>query len=122
MTVLLDSVILIDHFNGVAAATAYLREARGQSVISAVTRAEVLAGVGVENAPLVKRFLDRFPILAIDREAADLAADLRREHRWRLPDAFQAALARLHRLKLVTRNTKDFPREKFDFVVVPYAR
>jgi hypothetical protein len=42
-------------------------------------------------------------------------------HRWRLPDAFQAAAARWHRLVPATRNVKDFPPRRFGFVRVPYA-
>jgi len=43
---LLDSVILIDHFNGVEAATTFLRECRSDAAISAITRAEVMTGFG----------------------------------------------------------------------------
>jgi len=43
---LLDSVILIDHFNGVEAATTSLRECRSDAAISAITRAEVMTGFG----------------------------------------------------------------------------
>jgi predicted nucleic acid-binding protein len=39
---------------------------------------------------------------------------------WKLPDAFQAALALHHHLKLCTRNTKDFDPKKHSFVEVPY--
>jgi|GEM_PF-5947900 len=42
--VLLDSVILIDHFNGIEQATEYLEEVWGVAHISAITRAEVLTG------------------------------------------------------------------------------
>jgi predicted nucleic acid-binding protein len=118
MSVLLDSVILIDHLNGVPAASDYLRSLEG-AVISVVTRAEVLSG-RPGRVP-VTRLLDRYPTLSIDRETADLAAELRREHRWRLPDAFQAALAHLHGLQLATRNTRDFPPARHSFVVVPYS-
>lgn len=118
MSVLLDSVILIDHLNGNAAATRYLRSEEDAS-ISVITRAEVLAGVPDALNPVI-HLLDRYPTLIIDREIADLAAELRRRYRWRLPDAFQAALAQRHDLKLATRNTKDFPPSRFPFVVIPY--
>jgi predicted nucleic acid-binding protein len=120
MTTLVDSVILIDHLNGVAAATRFL--ARVESpCISVITRAEVLTGLSASSLEPVKRLLDRYPVLPIDREAADLAAELRRRHRWHLPDAFQAALAQLHGLRLATRNTRDFPPARHDFVLVPYS-
>lgn len=120
MNILLDSVILIDHFNGIAAATEYLRVERGNAAISVIARAEVLAGFDAVGAERAKALLDLFPVLAITKEAADLAAVLRRQHRWKLPDAFQAALAQIHKLRLATRNTRDFPPEQFEFVTVPY--
>jgi predicted nucleic acid-binding protein len=121
MNQLLDSVILIDHFNGIAAATAYLAQHQPEAGISVITRAEVLTGFGSSAARTAARFLDCFPTLAIDQPIADLAASLRRDHGWRLPDAFQAALAQHHGLRLVTRNSKDFPPRRYPFVVVPYA-
>jgi predicted nucleic acid-binding protein len=57
----------------------------------------------------------------MDEAIAEKAAALKREHRWKLPDAFQAALAQANDLKLATRNTRDFPAEKFGFVLVPYT-
>jgi len=121
MNVLVDSVILIDHFNRVAAATAYLRRTERQSAISVITRAEVLAGFDGEALGFAMELLERFPTLPIDRPVADLAARLRRDHRWKLPDAFQVALAQHHGLKLATRNHRDFPPGRFDFVVIAYA-
>lgn len=118
--VLLDSVLLIDHFNGIDAATAYLRETRGRAHVSAITRAEVLTGFDAEDVPLARALLDTMPLIPIGREVADLTARLRRDHRWKLPDAFQVAAARHHGLLLATRNTKDFPPDEHDFVRVPY--
>jgi predicted nucleic acid-binding protein len=118
---LLDSVILIDHFNGVKAATACLQRLQWRSAVSVVTRAEVLAGFDSHEAPIAASLLDRFPTLDIDREIADLAARLRREGRWKMPDAFQAALAQRHGLRLVTRNTRDFSPHRHPFVEVPYT-
>jgi len=117
---LLDSVILIDHFNDISEATAYLQEVEDKAAISVVTRAEVLTGFDADSRE-EKELLDEFPLLEITRPVADLAAVLRRDHRWKLPDAFQAALAQHHGLKLATRNTKDFPPARHEFVVVPYA-
>jgi hypothetical protein len=120
VSVLLDSVILIDHLNGIAAATEYLRRIQRAS-ISVVTRAEVLSGRFARSNSDATVLLDCYPTLSIDLAVADLAAELRRLHGWRLPDAFQAALAQLHGLKLATRNTRDFPPQKHAFVIVPYT-
>ena len=121
MIYLLDSVILIDHFNGIEAATTFLREHRSDAALSAITRAEVLTGFDEAQRALPARLLDTFVCLSLDRATADIAARLRREHRWKLPDAIQAAVAQQHGLKLVTRNIKDFPTDVFDFVLMPYS-
>jgi predicted nucleic acid-binding protein len=120
LQILLDSVILIDHLNGIRAATEYLAKVHLNASISAVTRAEVLTGYDPQDAPPVKKLLDVFQVLSLDAAVADLAATLRRQHRWKLPDAFQAALAQTHKLKLATRNTRDFPPQTYSFAEIPY--
>ena len=121
LTRLLDSVILIDHLNGIPEATQFvLAIDPEQTAISVITRAEILVGVEPEDAPLVKALLDQFHLLIIDKPIADLAADLRKSQGWKLPDAFQAALCLYHKIKLVTRNTKDFDPGRHDFVEIPY--
>jgi len=120
VSVLLDSVVLIDHLNGYSAATDYLRSTQTAS-ISVITRAEVLAGLNTNAVDRVRKLLDHYATLIIDTETADLAADLRRTNRWKLPDAFQAALAQRYSLALATRNTRDFPPGKYPFVVIPYT-
>ena len=118
--VLLDSVIVIDHLNGIAEATSYLQRCSDMAWLSAITRADVLCGLQGTAAAQTKRLLDRFHFIAIDATIADLAAEYRRLHGWRLPDALQASAAVLHGLRLATRNIKDFPPERFAFVEVPY--
>ena len=120
MTILLDSVILIDHFNSISEATTYLGQVREEASISVITRAEVLTGFDASDREQAIALLDRFPLLDITKSIADLAAHLRREQGWKLPDAFQAALAKHHQLRFATRNTKDFPPERYEFVIVPY--
>lgn len=122
MNQLLDSVILIDHLNGIPQATDFLLQSGPQgNAISVITRAEVLTGIPEgDEEMMVKALLDGFELLNIDKAIADRAAELRREERWRLPDAFQAALALYHGLKLCTRNTRDFDPRKYPFVVIPY--
>ena len=119
--ILADLVILIDHLNGIAAATDYLRRMGGATAISAITRAEVLTGFEPRGRRLPRRFLDQFPLIVIDREVADLAATLRHKYGWKMPDAIQAAAAKHHRLKLATRDVDDFPPNRHRFVVVPYS-
>jgi predicted nucleic acid-binding protein len=119
---LLDSVILIDHFNGITAASEYLAGlASTRTAISVITRAEILVGFEKTAAERAKELLDEFQLLGIDGGTADRAAELRRNFGWKLPDAFQAALALQYNIKLVTRNTKDFDPKKHRFVEVPYT-
>lgn len=123
MTVLLDSVILIDYLNEVAAAQDYVEPLYKEqaAVVSVVTTAEVLTGIRGEGERNIIEYLDSFPLLNLGREDAIETARLRRAHGWKLPDAFQAALALRHGLKLATRNTRDFDPTTHDFVAVPYT-
>jgi predicted nucleic acid-binding protein len=118
---LLDSVILIDHFNGIAEASTFIAGLDpGKTAISVITYAEILVGLEEETAEEAKALLNHYEILSIDTLIAEKAAELRRRYAWKLPDAFQAALAIHHRLRLCTRNTKDFNPKKHSFVEVPY--
>lgn len=122
ITRLIDSVILIDHLNGLEQANLFILDLDpGEAAISVITRAEILAGIRESEEPLVKALLDQYHLLTIDAAIADLSATLRRKYGWRLPDAFQAALSLYHKIRLVTRNTKDFDPKKHDFVEIPYS-
>ena len=119
---LLDSVILIDHLNGVRKATQYAsRLDPEKTAVSVITRAEILVGLEDGKRDLVKSLLDQYHTFIIDKTVADLAADLRRRHHWKLPDAFQAAICVQNKINLITRNSKDFDPEKHPFVEIPYT-
>jgi hypothetical protein len=118
---LLDSVILIDHFNGISKATRFISGLEpSKTAISVISRAEILVGFDADSIEKPKALLDQYFLLNIDKQTADKAAALRREHGWKLPDAFQAALAIIAGVKLCTRNTKDFDPAVHPFVEVPY--
>jgi predicted nucleic acid-binding protein len=120
-TRLLDSVILIDHLNDIPAANRFVLALDPEvTAISVITRAEILVGVEKEDEPLVKAFLDQYQLLIVNKDIADQAATLRKTRGWKLPDAFQAALCLHHKIKLTTRNTKDFNPQKCDFAEIPY--
>lgn len=120
MSLLLDSVIFIDHLNARDEASAFIDAYLEEIAISVITRAEVLAGVEEDQVAKVGIALDQFATLEITKTVADRAAAFRRKERWKLPDAFQAALAEVNSLRLVTRNTKDFDPKRHAFVLVPY--
>lgn len=115
---LIDSVILIDHLNGISKATNWLSKNKN-SYISVITRAEILSGAENEEIHSIKALLNNFTCLLIDSQTADKAAELRKLYSLKLPDAFQAALAILNNIELVTRDAKDF-KKNFDFVKIPY--
>ena len=118
---LIDSVILIDHLNGIDKATQFILKLDPTlSAISVITRAEILTGFEESEQSDVILLLDQYQLLNIDKPIADLAANLRRDFSWKLPDAFQAAIAKHHKVRLTTRNTKDFDPRNHDFVEIPY--
>ncbi len=118
---LLDSVILLDHFNGIEEASTFIGNLDpNKTAISVITYAEILVGFEKEVVEDVKALLNYYQILSIDSLIAEKAAELRRRYGWKLPDAFQAALALHHHIKLCTRNTKDFNPKKHSFIEIPY--
>ncbi|HAI21033.1 MAG TPA: PIN domain nuclease [Clostridiales bacterium UBA8153] len=119
---LLDSVILIDHFNGIPQASAFvLGLDPTMTAISVITYAEILVGFDDTVVEKAKALLIHYELLDIGGAIAEKAAVLRRAYGWKLPDAFQAALALTHHLRLCTRNTKDFDPQKHSYVEVPYT-
>ncbi|MBU0476067.1 MAG: PIN domain-containing protein [Bacteroidetes bacterium] len=117
---LIDSVILIDHLNGIIEATNWLKKNTPSiSVISVITRAEILVGTSKSDMLSIKTWLDSFECISISKEIADLAAICRNKYGLKLPDSFQTAIALKYKLQLVTRNTKDF-KNNMEFVKIPY--
>jgi predicted nucleic acid-binding protein len=119
MNALFDTNILIDYLNGVEAAQKELSRYSNR-LISIVTWMEVLAGAHDEaEADVIHMFLRDFRIVEITRLVAREAVDIRRARRSRLPDALIWASAQCESALLVTRSTKDFPRDD-PGVRVPY--
>ena len=118
---LIDTVILIDHFKGISMSSRWLSSLKAQeAVISVITLAEILSGALKEEEERIYSLLASFECLSIGPSTAKLAASLRQKWHFKLPDAFQAALALENQLLLVTRNTKDFPPRIHSFVKIPY--
>ena len=117
---LLDSTILIDHLNGIASATQWLSKLQPeQASISVITRAEVLVKAA-EKWEEVSAFLDEYNCLSVGPDEADIAAGFRNHYHIKLPDAFQAALARNYELTFVTRDAGDFKKVTDLDVTIPY--
>jgi len=80
----------------------------------------VLCG-GTEKEELAAfELCDAIECLPLTKDDAKSAADLRRKNCRKLSDAFKAAVALRHSLRLVTRNARDFDEKKHGFVLIPY--
>jgi predicted nucleic acid-binding protein len=114
-TYLLDTGVLLRHLCGQKAAVRLMRELgdKNRPSISAITRAEVSAGIRSDEDQVTCRLLSRLDTLSADQRTADLAGDLVRRARGRgrtlhLGDALIAATAIQYNLTLVTLNRADF--------------
>ena len=117
MTAVFDTNIVIDCLRGLEQAEEeYSRY--DKVFISRMTWMEVLVGVDSEDT---RDFLkQKFTTTAIDVDVAEVAIQIRREHRrLKLPDAVIWATAMEHDCVLVTRNTRDFSAKEKS-VRVPY--
>jgi predicted nucleic acid-binding protein len=117
---LFDTNILVDYLNGVGKARDEIA-LHQEKAVSVITWAEVLVGArdtGDEQA--IRAFLATFEVADVDVSVAAEAVRLRRERRLRLPDALIWATARRRGALLITRNTKDFPKDD-PGVRVPYV-
>ena len=110
----IDSNILIDAMNGVAAAVSFLIEQQETEVqISIVSAMELIAGCRNKNEMgELQRFLQKCTFLPITATSSQIAYQLMESfylsHGLVLPDALIAATALEHDLTLYTRNTRHF--------------
>jgi predicted nucleic acid-binding protein len=120
MKALFDTNILIDYLNGLEAADAEFR-CHTQKLISVVTWMEMQIGARTEaEADVIDLFLRDFTVIDLSRRVAREAIAARKAYRMRLPDAVILASAHVESALLVTRNTKDFPRD-LPGIRVPYS-
>jgi len=125
MPLLVDTDVLIDYLRDHPAAVAYLDGVSDRLLISAMTIAELYAGVreGAERAAL-DDFIRAFEVVQIDSEIAVKGGLYRRDysktHGTGIGDAIIAATADLRHADLVTLNGKHFPM--LSSVIVPYKK
>lgn len=122
---LLDTDVLVDYLRGRDEAAEFLEDRRETLLTSAITIAELYAGVreGRERMAL-STFLTAFEIVPIDSEVAERGGLFRRDygrsHNTGLADALVASCAEQARARLVTLNARHFPM--FSDVFVPYRK
>lgn len=122
---LIDTDVLIDYLRDRAYAVTYLESLTPPISVSAITVAELYAGVrdGAERTTL-DEFIDSFQVVSVDRSIAFRAGIIRRDfgksHGTGLADAIIAATAEALQTDLVTLNHKHFQMLKH--VVVPYQK
>lgn len=124
-TLLIDTDVIIDYLRGQADAVAYLEALPDTQLLSAITVAELCAGVreGAERITL-DHFITAFEIVPVDEAIAVRGGLFRRDygksHGVGLADALIAASAERRGATLVTLNQKHFPM--LPTVTVPYQK
>ena len=80
--------------------------------ISVITYIEVLGYQfrDAKDEEFIRNILEVFSVLFIDQKIADMAIEIRKKQRIKLPDAIIAATAKVLDLCLVTRNIDDFKK------------
>ncbi|HBB86884.1 MAG TPA: VapC toxin family PIN domain ribonuclease [Blastocatellia bacterium] len=122
---LIDTDVLIDYLRDRAEAVTYLESFTSPLSVSAITVAELYAGVrdGSERTTL-DQFIESFQVVAIDEAIAIRAGIIRRDfgksHGTGLADAIIAATAEAQQADLVTLNNKHF--QMLANVVIPYRK
>ncbi len=119
MSAIFDSNILIDLLKGYEPAIDEVEQHESRQ-ISVITWMEVMAGVRPAQESFVRSWLMQFHKLPITDEIAEQAVVERRNRRIKLPDAILVATATVRGGQLVTRNTRDFPKDE-QHIRIPYV-
>jgi predicted nucleic acid-binding protein len=115
--ILIDTDIVIDFLRGDKQAIAHFKSVADSMCFSAITVAEIYAGVkGKKEESEVERLFSIFPVIAVTneiaREAGMLVKQYRPSHSVEVPDAVIAATCLLSGPELHTLNTKHYPMFK----------
>jgi len=122
---LLDTDVIVDYLRAVSPAVEFLHAQQGRLLLSAITVAELFAGVrdGKEMETL-GRFLDAFEVLpvteTIARQGGLWRRDFGKSHGVGLADAMIAATAHEAGATLATLNQKHFPM--YSSLLRPYSK
>ncbi|RTL11762.1 MAG: PIN domain-containing protein [Neisseriaceae bacterium] len=118
MKAMFDSNILMDYLNQVDASRDVLSQYQ-ERYISLITYIEVLAGAKtLQDEYVIKGFLNKFHIIIPNVKIGDQTVKLRKEYRFKLPDALIVASSIEQDIQLFTRDENLL--NKFANVVIPY--
>ena len=125
MRLLIETDVLIDYLRAQAEAVSYLEGLTDTLLISAMTVAELYAGVrdGSERAAL-DSFVQALEVIPISDKIAIhgglLRKDYAKSHNTGLADAIIAATSEIEQARLMTLNKKHFPM--LANLIVPYQK
>jgi len=106
---LLDTNIIIYYLQNNQKVYDFVWQHKKVSAISIIVYYEVLNyPFTQEQEALVREFLENFEVLGLSSEVVDKALQNRKEKKIKMADNFILATAQVHRLQLVTNNSKDF--------------
>ena len=122
---LVDTDVMIDLLRGYDPAVTWIRPRTRQIALSAITVAELYAGIkGADEKHALEDLIELFPVLPVTVEVAKQGGLYRQQfrpsHGVGLADALIAATAVAQRAQLVTLNGKHFPM--LDGVEAPYRK
>lgn len=119
MKALFDTNIIIDYLGGEEKSLNEI-EIYQERYISIITYMEVLVGINnSEEFYNVKEYLLSLNIVHIDQSISDMAIEVRKKYKLKIPDALIMASAQKIGAILVTRNSKDFDTS-IPIVRIPY--
>ena len=122
---LIDTDILIDFLRGRPGARDFLTALPGDtmSCCSAITVAELFAGMRESEREKTAELIDSLVVFPITKEVAELAGTFKREAKGfdlELDDCFIAATAVIEGTELATRNARHYPMPQVRLMVTDY--
>ena len=122
--ILIDTDIIIDYLKGYLKAADYLEKNNSELLLSAITVAELYAGVREEEKNSLDMFINAFDIIDINHEISIMGGlfkrDFYKSHGVGLADSLIAASAKTTKARLATLNRNHYPM--LDDIIVPYKK
>jgi predicted nucleic acid-binding protein len=119
MDFVVDTDVLIDFLRGREHARAFLTSMAEEGALccSAITVAELYAGMRSTEKPKTDELIDSLTILEVDKEIAQKAGGYKagtKSHTLELADCIIAATAFCYKAVLATGNTKHYPMDDIE--------